>query len=634
MKQDRVKEILKRINQVKIAVYGDFCLDAYWMMDPEGSEVSVETGLKAESVESHRYSPGGAGNIVANLAALKPKAIKVIGVVGNDIYGRELSSQLQTLGADTASLCIQHEEFQTYTYTKKYYGDKEDPRIDFGLKNRRSEEIDATLLEHIESALANYDALIFNQQVMGSITQQGFIEETNRLFKKYKDKIVVLDSRHFNSSFKNTYRKVNEIELGVLVGLDLKPQDDVSISEVKKYGTAVYRQSEKPVFVTCGSRGIVSIDAEGVREIPGVLLSGKLDTVGAGDTTISALSLCLAAGLAPAESAAFANHAAAVSVQKLFTTGTASGEEILHLNEEALYLHKPELAAKLNLAQYIPATEIELTEESVLSTTGHIKHALFDHDGTISTIRQGWESVMEPVMMRAILGERYETAGEKLVSQVREQVLEFIDRSTGIQTILQMEGLVEMVHEMNMVPREKILDKFGYKKIYNDALMEVVSTRLDRLSSGELKVKDFTISGSIEFLKALKERGVKLYLASGTDKQDVINEAEILGYADLFDGDIYGSENDIRKYSKKMIINRIIEEHKLVGNELVVFGDGPVEIRECKKSEGIAVGVASDEIARSGLNKEKRSRLIRAGADLLVADFAQQEQLLDFLFNK
>ena len=183
--------------------------------------------------------------------------------------------------------------------------------------------------------------------------------------------------------------------------------------------------------------------------------------------------------------------------------------------------------------------------------------------------------------------------------------MEFIDRTTGIQTILQMEALVEMVDAVNIVPKEKILDKFGYKKIYNDALMEVVSKRLEKLESGQLNVDDFTMRGSIDFLKALKERGIKLYLASGTDKQDVINEAEILGYADLFDGGIYGSENDIKKYSKKMIINRIISENKLQGNELAVFGDGPVEIRECIKVGGIAIGVASDEIRRSGLQRGK-----------------------------
>ena len=83
-----------------------------------------------------------------------------------------------------------------------------------------------------------------------------------------------------------------------------------------------------------------------------------------------------------------------------------------------------------------------------------------------------------------------------------------------------------------------------------------------------------------------------------------------------------------------MIINRIIQDHNLQGSELVVFGDGPVEIRECIQSDGIAVGVASDEIIRSGLNKDKRSRLIKSGADILISDFSQKEKLLDLLFNE
>jgi len=204
-------------------------------------------------------------------------------------------------------------------------------------------------------------------------------------------------------------------------------------------------------------------------------------------------------------------------------------------------------------------------------------------------------------------------------------VLAFIDMSTGIQTILQMEALVEMVDEFNIVPKEEILDKFGYKKIYNDALMQVVSAKLGKLEAGELNIDDFTLKGSPGFLKTFKEKGVKLYLASGTDKEDVLNEARILGYADLFDGGIYGSENDIKKYSKKMIINKIIKENNLKGNELVVFGDGPVEIKECIKARGIAIGVASDEVRRFGLNREKRTRLIKSGAQIIIPDFSQSD---------
>jgi len=60
MNQQRIQEILARIEQVTVAVYGDFCIDAYWMLDPKGSEVSEETGLHARAVARHYYSLGGA----------------------------------------------------------------------------------------------------------------------------------------------------------------------------------------------------------------------------------------------------------------------------------------------------------------------------------------------------------------------------------------------------------------------------------------------------------------------------------------------------------------------------------------------------------------------------------------------
>lgn len=633
MDEARIKGILSKIKNVHIGIYGDFCLDAYWIMDPDGSEVSVETGLKAEAVAEHRYSPGGAGNIVANLAALKPAGIRLVGVVGNDIHGRELTTQLKNLGADISALTIQKDHFDTYTYTKKYYGEREEPRIDFGVKNRRSKKTDQEILKNLETALRECDLLIFNQQVAGSIPHPGFIEEANRLFQKYGDTPVVLDSRHYTARFRNVIRKANETEIAILNGKKVTPRDFISLEEVRQYGKNIFDQYRKPVFVTCGERGIICFDEHGVTEIPGILLQTKLDTVGAGDTTISALASCLASGIAPPEAAAFANLAAAVTVQKLFTTGTASGEEIIAINREADYLYRPDLAADVRRAQYLPGMETEICAPEILSRTGKVKHVLFDNDGTISTLRQGWEQVMEPVMIRAILGDHYDTADTSLYLKIRDQVRHYIDVSTGIQTILQMEALVTMVKEAGFVPENKILDKFGYKKYYNDALMEVVNKRIEKLEHGELSPEDFTVKGIFPFLEKLNEKGLILYLASGTDKEDVFNESEKLGYASLFNGGIYGSENDIKKYSKKMVVDRIIRENNLHGDELVVFGDGPVEIREVVQAGGIAIGVASDEIRRYGLNREKRTRLIHAGAHLIIPDFSQWQKLLKLLIK-
>jgi phosphoglycolate phosphatase-like HAD superfamily hydrolase len=215
---------------------------------------------------------------------------------------------------------------------------------------------------------------------------------------------------------------------------------------------------------------------------------------------------------------------------------------------------------------------------------------------------------------------------------VRRRVLEYIDQSAGVQTLVQMEALVGIVREFGLVPPEKILDRFGYKKCYNDALMEIVCERTVKLQRGQLDANDFTIKGAVAFAQALRQRGVTLYLASGTDHADVEAEAKALGYTNLFNGGIYGATGDIDSCSKKMVLDRIMAQNHLRGPELAVFGDGPVELRECRKREGIAIGIASDEVRRHGLNPTKRARLVKAGAHLIVPDFSQSSELLAVLF--
>jgi phosphoglycolate phosphatase-like HAD superfamily hydrolase len=396
---------------------------------------------------------------------------------------------------------------------------------------------------------------------------------------------------------------------------------------------ALHQRSGKPVFITRGPRGSV-IAADGrVEEVPGIQLLGRIDPVGAGDTATSALALCLGAGVPPLEAAKFANFAAAVTVRKLFQTGTASGNEIFEMSRTADYIYQPELAGDPRQAVYGQGSEIEICAPRDHFEQQPIRHAVFDHDGTISTLRQGWESVMAPVMIRAILGPRFDAADEALYHKVRNRVSDYIDKSTGIQTLLQMEALVDMVKEFGLVPEDQILDRFGYKQIYTEALMGLVSQRIEKFRRGELAIGDVTINGAVAWLQRLRQAGIKLYLASGTDREDVVAEAEALGYAELFDGGLYGAVGDVGKYNKRMVIEQILADNGLSGGELAVFGDGPVEIRECRRSGGIAVGVASDEVRRYGLNKEKRARLIRAGADAIIPDFSQPDALASVLLG-
>ncbi|HEY1858742.1 MAG TPA: hypothetical protein VGG61_00195, partial [Gemmataceae bacterium] len=110
------------------------------------------------------------------------------------------------------------------------------------------------------------------------------------------------------------------------------------------------------------------------------------------------------------------------------------------------------------------------------------------------------------------------------------------------------------------------------------------------------------------------------------------HEAELLGVTPFFGPHIYGALDDYQNFSKQMVIERILRDNELRGEELLGFGDGFVEIEEVKRAGGVAVAVASDEVNRRGVNTWKRDRLVRAGADLVIPEYRRHAELLRYLF--
>ncbi len=256
---------------------------------------------------------------------------------------------------------------------------------------------------------------------------------------------------------------------------------------------------------------------------------------------------------------------------------------------------------------------------------GAIRHALFDFDGTLSLIREGWQGVMVPLMVRVLAGTPAAEPPEAIEALVRA----YVDRTTGIQTIYQMMGLTDMVRERGGEP----LPATAYKQQYLDELWERIKWRVAGLKAGSIPREDLMVPGAEQVLVSLAERGVRCYLASGTDLEYVRDEVTALGLADYFDGHIYGAVADLGAFSKAMVIGAILRDNDLHGHELVTFGDGYVEIEETVAVGGLTVGVASDEVGRSGrVDPWKRGRLAEAGAHIIVADFGHVDALLDYLF--
>ena len=256
-------------------------------------------------------------------------------------------------------------------------------------------------------------------------------------------------------------------------------------------------------------------------------------------------------------------------------------------------------------------------------TPAALKVAVFDFDGTISTLRCGWEQVMRPLMLECIAGEK------EITPALEDEVDAYIDESTGIQTIYPMQWLARRVVEAGGPER----DAWAYKDEYNRRLMQRMEEKKRTLESGTAKPEEYTVAGAAAFLHALRGAGLELYLASGTDDVDVKKEAALLGVADLFT-EIKGAPAHMAACSKEAVLGMLFEQKGFTGGSLLVVGDGKVEIALGKQHGAWALGAATDEVHRRGVNEIKRRRLIAAGADAISGDFEEADGILEWMGMK
>ncbi len=258
------------------------------------------------------------------------------------------------------------------------------------------------------------------------------------------------------------------------------------------------------------------------------------------------------------------------------------------------------------------------------------KVVIFDFDGTLSVIRSGWMEVMIPLCVEQLTILK---TGES-ENELTRVVDEFVWTLTGKETIYQMRALCAAIQERGGKP----LEPLAYKRMYLERLGWKIGDRLESLRRGTMSPDTYFVPGARQFLEDLTQRGMLLYLASGTDDANVKEEAALLDLARFFPGRIFGAHDDGQGFSKAELVKRILSQttetrHGLIPDELLVFGDGYVEIEEVKKAGGIAGGLATAEPECQTIDPWKRRRLIAAGADFILPNFLQLDHLNTFLFE-
>jgi len=317
-------EILAEFPKLRALVVGDVCLDRWCTYDPALADPSRETGIPRIGVVSTEVTPGAAGTIANNLAALKAGRVAVLGLVGEDGFGHELRAALEARGI-SSELLLSAPRIPTFTYTKLINGttgEEDLPRVDFVNTQPLPETLDRALVGILEHAAPDYDVILVSDQAETSAG--GVVTARMRAaLARIPNVLVWVDSRMRAEHFRNVVVKPNQQEAE---GASMRALGRVDYEELRRYINA-------PVLViTQGAEGALVVTDSGfgygTTFVPTRRVANPTDICGAGDSFSAGAALTLRVTGDPVAAARFGNRVASITIMKK-GTGTASPEEVL-----------------------------------------------------------------------------------------------------------------------------------------------------------------------------------------------------------------------------------------------------------------------------------------------------------------
>lgn len=325
--REALQSLLMNIDHARVGLIGDLCLDMYWLADMKLSELSRETPHYPLPVVEERTSPGGAGNVANNIAALKPKKLFVVGLVGNDWRGELLLRSMENAGID-CSYVICDDTRVTNTYIKplrRGISDViyEDPRLDFENRSPISSETEAKILYALDEMARHTDVICVSDQMKYGCVTSAVRKKLSQLGRS--GKTVIVDSRDHADAYECVTVKPNEIEASRAFG-DGSAMDLDSLAAL---ASDISVKNGKTTLITLGEKGCFVAEGEAVIRCPACSVDPPIDFCGAGDTFLSGYSALLASGATPLQAAQIACLCSSVTIKKLGETGTASRKEVL-----------------------------------------------------------------------------------------------------------------------------------------------------------------------------------------------------------------------------------------------------------------------------------------------------------------
>ncbi|MFT4688692.1 MAG: HAD family hydrolase [Verrucomicrobiia bacterium] len=271
-----------------------------------------------------------------------------------------------------------------------------------------------------------------------------------------------------------------------------------------------------------------------------------------------------------------------------------------------------------------PATSIELLPG--FTPRPEISNVVFDFDGTLSVLRQGWQNTILEMFQELLPPVEGEDASA-LENELFTEILSF----NGRQPIHQMRAFSDRVRQRggDAQTGEQYLTEYAGR------LRIGINKRIARVESGVAAPDEYVVFGARVVLDWLTKRGLRLTLLSGTNEEFVRQELDLLGLTQYFNAGIYGGTKDPAGFSKEAVYERVMRGENISAKNLMSVGDGPVEIRCNRDLGGLAIAVASAELDNGSgrVHEAKRSLLVAAGADVVIPDYRDGLELMKLIFE-
>ncbi|HLY65797.1 MAG TPA: PfkB family carbohydrate kinase, partial [Chloroflexota bacterium] len=298
--------------------------DEYWFGEPTG-RISREAPIPILRERSRQVRPGGATNLAYNGRALGAD-VRLAGVVGDDVSGRELAAMLAGEGIDVSDL-VTDDQRPTYTKIRVVAGSTQEmpqqvARIDRFDDGQLDPAVTHRVIDHACRLIPDVDALLISDYENGVISQE--IVETCLPAAIAAGKLVCVDSHGDLFRFK-----------GVTVATPNQPEAEATLhrtfsgdADLERGGhELVSGLQAQGVLITRGSEGMSVFEADGsVHHLAASNLAEVRDVTGAGDTVAAAFTLALLAGASMLEGAQLGNVAAGLVVRKVGAAATSREE--------------------------------------------------------------------------------------------------------------------------------------------------------------------------------------------------------------------------------------------------------------------------------------------------------------------